>query len=88
MEQEITYGPIQLVLGLGSLVCLILAWVQMFKQSKVGLGILSIITTFVCGIGGLIAFIWGWMHGNVNAKIMIVWTLLIVAGILAGVAGV
>ena len=49
METEIT--PLSLVLGLGSLVCLIMAWVQMFKQGKTGLGITSIILTFVCGIG-------------------------------------
>lgn len=85
METEIS--PLSLVLGLGSLVCLIMAWVQMFKQGKTGLGIASIILTFVCGIGSLIAFIWGWMNGNVSAKIMLVWTGLIVAGIVANIAG-
>ena len=85
METEIT--PLSLVLGLGSLVCLSMAWVQMFKQGKTGLGITSIILTFVCGIGSLIAFIWGWMNGNVSAKIMLVWTGLIVAGIVANIAG-
>ena len=86
METEIT--PLSLVLGLGSLACLILTWVQMFKQGKTGLGITSIILTFVCGIGSLIAFVWGWMNGNVSAKIMLVWTGLIVAGIVANIAGV
>jgi len=85
METEIT--PLSLVLGLGSLACLILTWVQMFKQGKTGLGITSIILTFVCGIGSLIAFVWGWMNGNVSAKIMIVWTALIVGGVLANIAG-
>ena len=84
METEIT--PLSLVLGLGSLACLILTWVQMFKQGKTGLGITSIILTFVCGIGSLIAFVWGWMNGNVSAKIMIVWTALIVGGVLANIA--
>ena len=86
METEIT--PLSLVLGLGSLACLILTWVQMFKQGKTGLGITSIILTFVCGIGSLIAFVWGWMNGNVSAKIMIVWTALIVGCVLANIAGV
>ena len=85
METEIT--PLSLVLGLGSLVCLIIAWVQMFKQGKTGLGITSIILTFVCGIGSLIAFIWGWMSNNVNVKVMVAWTILIVLGTVASVTG-
>ena len=85
MEAQIT--PVQLVLGLCSLVCLIIAWVEMFRQGKTGLGIASIILTFVCGIGSLIAFVWGWMNGNVSAKVMIIWTVLTIGGVLAGIAG-
>ena len=85
METEIT--PVQLVLGLCSLVCLIIAWAEMFRQGKTGLGIASIILTFVCGIGSLIAFVWGWMNGNVSAKVMIIWTILTVMSIVASVTG-
>ena len=55
METEIS--PIQLVLALPSLVCLIIAWVAMFQQGKTGLGVACILLTFLCGIGGLITFI-------------------------------
>jgi len=85
MEAQIT--PIQLVLGLCSLVCLIIAWVEMFRQGKTGLGVASIILTFLCGIGSLIAFVWGWMNGNVSAKVMIIWTILTVMSIVASVTG-
>ena len=83
METEIS--PIQLVLALPSLVCLIIVIVNMFENGKTGLGIATIILTFLCGIGSLIAFIWGWM--NVGGKVMIAWTILTVAGIIASVGG-
>jgi|TARA_B100000519_G_C14216492_1_gene425225 hypothetical protein len=83
METEIS--PIQLVLALPSLVCLIIVIVNMFQNGKTGLGIATIILTFLCGIGSLIAFIWGWM--NVGGKVMIAWTILTVAGIIASVGG-
>jgi hypothetical protein len=46
--------------GLGSLVCFILVLVQMFQRGQTTLGIVCIVLVF-CGIGGLIAFIYGWM---------------------------
>ena len=83
METEIS--PIQLVLALPSLVCLIIVIVNMFQNGKTGLGITTIVLTLLCGIGSLIAFIWGWM--NVGGKVMIAWTVLTVAGIIASVGG-
>ena len=83
METEIS--PIQLVLALPSLVCLIIVIVNMFQNGKTGLGNATIILTFLCGIGSLIAFILGWM--NVGGKVMIAWTILTVAGIIASVGG-
>ena len=85
METEIT--PIQLVLALPSLVCLIIVIVNMFQNGKTGLGIATIILTFLCGIGSLIAFIWGWMSNNVNIKVMIAWTLLIIVSTIVSVSG-
>lgn len=83
METEIS--PIQLVLALPSLVCLIIVIVSMFQNGKTGLGITTVVLTLFCGIGSLIAFIWGWM--NVGGKVMIAWTILTVAGIIASVGG-
>ncbi len=83
METEIS--PIQLVLALPSLVCLVIVIMNMFQNGKSGLGIATIILTLFCGIGSLIAFVWGWM--NMGGKVMIVWTVLTVAGIIAGAGG-
>jgi len=84
METEIS--PIQLVLALPSLVCLIIVIVNMFQNGSSGLGIATIILTLLCGIGSLIAFVWGWM--NMGGKVMIAWTILTIAGIIASVGGV
>ena len=82
METEIS--PIQLVLALPSLVCLIIVIKSMFNNGNTGLGIATIVLTFLCGIGSLIAFVWGWM--NVGGKVMIAWTVLTIASIIAGIA--
>ena len=86
METQIT--PIQLVLAVPSLVCLVIVIMNMFQNGHTGLGITSAVLTFVCGIGSLIAFVWGWMNGNVSTKVMIVWTLLTVASVIVGALGV
>ena len=83
METEIS--PIQLVLALPSLVCLIIVIVNMFQNGSSGLGIATIILTLFCGIGSLIAFVWGWM--NMGGKVMIAWTILTIAGIIAAAGG-
>ena len=83
METQIS--PIQLVLAIPSLVCLVMVIINMFQNGKSGLGIATIILTLFCGIGSLIAFVWGWM--NMGGKVMIVWTVLTVAGIIAGAGG-
>lgn len=89
MENQISQiSALQLVLAVPSLVCLIIAWVSMFKQGKTGLGVASIVLTFICGIGSLIAFVWGWMNGNVDTKVMVAWTILTVASIVVGALGI
>jgi hypothetical protein len=83
METQIT--PIQLVLAIPSLVCLVLVIINMFQNGKSGLGIATIVLTFLCGIGSLIAFVWGWM--NMGGKVMIAWTIFTVISIIASVGG-
>ena len=83
METQIS--PIQLVLALPSLVCLIIVIKSMFDNGSSGLGIATIILTLVCGIGSLIAFVWGWM--NVGGKVMVAWTILTIAGVIAAAGG-
>jgi hypothetical protein len=68
--------------GLGSLVCFILVLIQMFQRGRTGLGIACIVLSFCCGIGGLVAFIYGWMNhrGWGLTNVMIVWTVCWIIG--------
>jgi hypothetical protein len=65
--------------GLGSLVCFIMVLVQMFQRGQSTLGIVCAVLA-LCGIGILIAFIYGWIKhrewGITN--IMYAWTACIV----------
>ena len=71
-----------------SLVCYILVIVQMFQRGKTGLGIACLLLLLLCGLGGLVAFIYGWM--NVNEwgikNIMLIWTGAIVVSLLCNIA--
>lgn len=48
------------VAGIGSLICFILVVVHLFKTEQSGLAIACLVLIF-CGIGGLVAFVKGWM---------------------------
>lgn len=87
MVQFDAVGILQILVGLGSLICLILVWIQMFQHGETGLGILCIVLTFLCGIGGLITFIMGWVRAKPwgITNIMTAWTILFVIGIVLGV---
>jgi hypothetical protein len=74
---------LEAVAGLGSLVCFVLILVQIFQRGHTGLGIACIVLVFCVGIGGLIAFIYGWIKSrewNVT-NIMIIWSICWVIGI-------
>ena len=80
---------LQVLVGVASLVCFVLVLIKMFQHNQTALGITCIVLIFVCGIGGLVAFIMGWV--NVKAwkidKVMIAWTVSIVVGMALGLAG-
>jgi hypothetical protein len=62
--------------GIGSLVCFIMVVIKMFQDPDTKtMGIVSLVT-ICCGIGGLIAFIVGWMNADkLGVKnIMLIWT--------------
>jgi hypothetical protein len=63
------------LVGLASLVPFIIVLIKLFQQKGVLHGILGIICA-------LYTFIWGWMNANtLNIKnVMILWTVLIIAG--------
>ena len=75
------------VAGVGSLVCFILVLVKMFQNGQTGLGIVCIVLTFCCGIGPLIAFIYGWVKAGEwrITNLMTIWTVFFVLSILSGV---
>lgn len=77
---------VALVVGIGSLVCFVLVVMQMFKHDQAGLGVACIVLIF-CGIGGLIAFVYGWIKNkewNLQ-KVMLAWTVCIVVGVLVNI---
>ncbi len=81
-----TLGSILAIIGgLISLVCYIMVIVKMFQHGQTGLAIACILLLCVCGIGALIAFVYGWMKsGEWNIKnVMIAWTV----GIVLDIAG-
>jgi len=75
-----------LVVSIASLVCFVMVVIEMFKHDQTGLGIACIVLIF-CGIGGLIAFVYGWIKNNEWGlqKIMLVWTVCVVMGLVVNV---
>jgi len=73
-------GIVANIVGLINLVCFILVVVKMFQHNQTGLGIGTIVAACLCGIGGLIAFVVGWMKSSEwNLKtVMLVWTVALV----------
>ena len=63
------------ILALGSLLCYFTVVIQMFMHGETGMGVASLALIF-CGVGGLIAFVYGWMKVNEweNILLMSAWT--------------
>ena len=71
-----------IVSGIGSLVCFVMVLIHFFNTEQTGLGIACIVLVF-CGIGGLIAYVKGWMDNLGN--IMLIWTGCIVGSIIGNI---
>jgi hypothetical protein len=72
--------------GRGESGLFVLVLIQMFQRGATGMGIACIVLGFCCGLGGLVAFIYGWVNArawNIN-NLMTVWTVAIVINIAAG----
>lgn len=84
----IAFQGLQGLAGLASLVCFILVIVAMFQNNQATMGILCLVL-LLCLVGGLVAFVYGWMKSSEwNIKnIMIIWTIAIVIGLLGGAGG-
>jgi hypothetical protein len=72
------------LIGLGSLVCWIMVLIKQFQLGSVVHGIIGIVT---CGLWTLI---WGWINaGKYNIRnLMLIWTILIVVGLVLQGAGI
>ena len=75
-------GPAGIVANiafLGCIVCYVLVIVKMFQNGQTGLAIATIVTGCLCGIGGLIAYVYGWMKSGEwkLMPVMLIWTVLL-----------
>ncbi|MGD9647287.1 MAG: hypothetical protein AB7U73_16360 [Pirellulales bacterium] len=76
------------VFGIVSLVCWIMVLIKMFQNDAVAPAVASIVL-IICGIGPLVAFVYGWMKANVWGlqRVMMIWTIaLVIQFVLVGVS--
>jgi hypothetical protein len=84
-------GAIGVLFWLVALGCYVWVVIKMFQNQQTGLGIASLVLAPCVGIGGLIAFVMGWMKaGEWKIKgVMITWTGTgVIAFCFGGAAGV
>jgi hypothetical protein len=77
---------LQIVAGVASLVCFIMVIMAMFQHNQTGLGVACIVLIF-CGVGGLVAFVYGWVKAKEwnLMNIMLVWTGAFAIGIIGAI---
>ena len=68
------------IFTLVSLVCWILVLIKMFQNDAVAPAVASIVL-IICGIGPLVAFVYGWSKANLWGlqRIMMIWTIALLA---------
>jgi hypothetical protein len=79
---------LRVIIGLVALACFIMVIVKMFQNGDTGLGIACLVLILACGLGGLIAYVMGWVNGGKygTKNIMLLWTGCIVLGFILGIA--
>jgi hypothetical protein len=80
---------LQLVAGLGSLVCFIMVIIKMFQEDATAVAIVSLLL-LLCGIGALVAFVYGWIKAGQwgLTNVMLIWTGCFIGGIVLALAQV
>jgi hypothetical protein len=79
-----------IVVGLASLVsfiCFVMVIIRMFQHGAAGVAIACIGLSLCCGLGGLIAFIYGWTKArqwNIS-NLMTAWTVAFAIDVVAGI---
>lgn len=73
--------------GIVSLICYIFVVVKMFQEGDTVMGIICAVGFFVCGVGVLVAFVYGWMKSSVweLKPVMLAWTGFWIAGFILNV---
>lgn len=73
--------------GIGSLICFILVLIRMFQNGATGLAIACIVLAFCCGLGGLVAFIYGWVKSGQWSlrNVMLAWTVCIILSVVGNI---
>jgi len=69
-----------------SLICFILVIIEMLQRGAVAMAVTCILLSLCCGLGGLIAFVYGWARSSDwhIATVMKVWTVAFIVDLLAG----
>ena len=89
LEMEYVLLGIGMILMLVAFVCCILVIVKMFQNNQTGLGIGTIVGLFVCGIGYILALIFGWKNKEAwkLEKVMPIFTISLILGLVLYGAG-
>ena len=68
------------IFGLIAFVCFILIVVKMFQNGSTGLGIATILSSCLCGIGMIVALIFGWLNADAwrIRQLMLVYTVALI----------
>jgi hypothetical protein len=80
---------LQWLLLIVMVVCYVLILIKMFQAGEQTLGIVCIVLTLCFALGGLVAFIFGWINAQKwNVKnVMLIWTGAFIAGIVLSIIG-
>jgi hypothetical protein len=72
--------------GLAWLVCFIMIIIKQFQSGATGWGVATIISALCCGIGFLVALIWGWLNYQAPGmrNLVIIYTILTVFVVILG----
>lgn len=80
---------ISTIFSIVALVCAILVAVKMLQNDQTAMGVITIIGLFVCGIGYLLALIFGWQNRNAWSlqKVMPIFTVSLILSMVLGSVG-